>query len=93
MTDDFPVEKDVLHLRTLADVVDHQKASGLLRALIDYDSNVRDCSTQIPGDQITGTVVPRVGRKRKRLSVAREENHQVGNTAMIDIGIRSLPTR
>jgi len=61
VTDDSPVEEDVLHLRALADVVDDEVASGLRRLFADHNSDVCNGSTQIPGYEIAGAIVAGVG--------------------------------
>jgi len=56
---DSPVEQDVLHFGTCADVVNDQMMTGLRRFAVDNHSDVRNISAQIPSDKIAGRVILR----------------------------------
>ncbi len=87
MAGDFPVEEDVFHLWPLPDVVNDQVTAGQRRFLVHYHSDMRDSSSEIPGDQVAGMVIGCGVGKRKRLAVPAEKDHQIRNAAMIDVGI------
>jgi hypothetical protein len=57
VTDDFPIEENIFHLRPGSDVVDNQIAAGTRRLLIYDDSDVGNSGAQVPGDQISGPVI------------------------------------
>ena len=56
---DSPVEQDVLHFGTCADVVYDQAMTGLRRFAVDDHADVRNISAQVPSDKIAGRVILR----------------------------------
>jgi len=90
VANDLPAEKNVFHPRPGSDVVNDHVAAGPGRFLVDYDSDVGDSAAEIPGHQIAGAVSIRIGQKRQALSPVAEEDHQVYDAPMIDVGVGSV---
>jgi hypothetical protein len=50
---DFPIEQNIFHLRTLANVMNKHVSPGLRASLVHHNSNVRDIPSQVtrsPGE-------------------------------------------
>jgi hypothetical protein len=87
MPGDFPIEQNVFHLGTLADVVyDHEPSAHPLFPVY-YDADVRYVPSEVPGDQIARGVILRPVCNLKRFSFAREEHHEVRHAPVINIRI------
>ena len=67
--------------------MDEHVASAWVRALINDDADVVDASAKVPGDQVSGRVVGSARAHRQGLSFACKENPQVGDAAVVDVGV------
>jgi len=85
---DFPVEENVFHLRSLADVVNHHVAPAPAGLLVDDDADVRHVPAQVPGNEVAGRIVFGTVRDGQGFSLPLEEDHQIRNTAVVDIRVR-----
>jgi hypothetical protein len=47
--------------------------------------DVRDISSQIPSDEVSGRIVINLMANRQRLAFAHEEGHQIWDSAVINI--------
>src|ERR1700731_4614621 len=82
------MEKNIFHLRSLANVVNDHVASATGRLLIDDDTDVGSATTQIPSAQVAWCVISRSICHGQCFSLALEENHQIRNPTMVDVRVR-----
>lgn len=82
-------EENVLLLRTTADVVQNQRHTRC-RPMIADDTDMREATAQIPGDDIARPIRRSRLAKRQRPALTREPGHQVGHTAVVDIAVRAI---
>lgn len=87
MSRDPPPEQHVLDLRARPDVVQHQGTLLGGRAPIYDDSDVRNTSTQIPGNDVSRGVVIRSLGDWQDFTLTPKESRKVGNAAVIDISV------
>ena len=71
----LPVEQNIFHPWALTDVMNKHESSCLRASPVHNNSNVRDISSQIPRDEISGKIVTNLGTNRQRLAFAPEEDH------------------
>ena len=71
-----------------ADVVNHQKATCPRGFAIHDDADVRDVATQIPRNQITGSIVGGLCADGQDFAFACKERHQIGHAPVIYVGVR-----
>ena len=82
-------EEAVLLLRTGSDVVDDERRS-VSRLAIAHDHDMRKASRDQAGHEVSGLVVGRLLRHRKRPALALEEALQVRNAPMVDVAVGRL---
>ena len=87
MSGDLPIEQYVFHFGPLADVMNDHVASCQRRFLIDNDPDVRDSTSQIPGYKVPRGIVLNMVAGSEALALAAEENHEIGDSSMIDVRI------
>src|SRR6266496_929243 len=91
VADNFPAKEFVFHFGPRSNVVDdHVTATRSL--LVHDDADMGHAATQVPSDDVTRYVIRRAKTFRQSGALSCEENHQVGNSPVINIGVRmSLP--
>jgi hypothetical protein len=85
MTSNLPIEQNIFHLWALANVMNKHVSPGLLASPVHNNSDVRDISSQIPSDEISGRIVTNLVTNRQRLALAQEEDHQIWDSSVINI--------
>ena len=88
VTSNFPSEEYVFNLRTLSNIVQDQICRTPQWMPVDDHADVRHVAANIPRHDVAGQVVVRVCGYRQSRSLVLEEDHQVGHSSVIDIGIR-----
>ena len=58
---------------------------GLLVFSVHNNSDVRDVSSQIPSDQVSGRIVANLVTNRQELALALKENHKIWDSSVINI--------
>src|SRR5580693_10091588 len=71
----LPVEQNIFHLRSLSDVMNHHVSSRLRASPVHNDSDMRNISSQIPCDEISGRIIIHSRTNQQRLAFAPEEDH------------------
>src|SRR5215510_16574668 len=89
MADDLPREQYVFNPRAGAYIVDDGVALRAFDLDLTDNPDVRQSGRHIPGDHVAGQIIFRVFRDRSGLALAVEPCHQIGHSAMIDVGVGS----
>jgi hypothetical protein len=87
VSSNFPIEEDVFHLRTFANVMNNHVAPAPPVLLIDHDAYVRYASAQVPGDEVARRIIFAAVGDGQCFALALEKDHQIRNAAMVDIRV------
>jgi len=80
-------EEDVFALRTLADVVDEERTVRAGSNSVGNEADVEEAGRKTPDHEVAGDVIGSTSCDRKLLSLALEEDHEIGDTAVVDVGV------
>ena len=89
MSDNPELEKNILFLYSLPDIVDY-KGYAVGCPTVGHDTDMEDTFSEIPGDEISWMVVLRVFREYNGRTVSLKKLHQIRNPSVINIRIRCL---
>jgi len=92
---DLPSKQGVFHFRTLADVMNDKIISAGSGLSVYHHPNVRDIAAKIPRNEIARQIIITIRRWWQSFTFTTEEDHQVGDTAVIDVCVcvRQSPAR
>ena len=85
------LEKDILFLCPLSDIVDYKRYS-VGCSTVGHDTDVEDTFSEIPGDEVSQMVVLRIFGDFDGVGFSLKKFHQIRNPSMVDIRIRRLHT-
>jgi hypothetical protein len=91
VSDNLKLEKNILFLCSLSDIVDYKKYT-IGCPSVGHDTDMEDTFSEIPGDNVSRMVVLRIFRDFNGRTGSLEKLHQVRNPPVVDIRIRRLHT-
>jgi len=86
----LPIKQPVFFRNAAADVVDDQVPFGTVVPVIRDETDMGHAfAVEVPRDDVARLIVTALGRNRHSFAFAGEKRLQIGNTAMVDIRVRT----